>query len=112
MIIFNLNDEMFVIHISALKTKTLINCLKKIIFLIKYSDYTNTFIYKFLEKFLEYNDSNYIMRLYKKKQLFYGIVYSLKSIKLEILKVYIKTNLIYGFIWPSKSFICILILFN
>lgn len=45
------------------------------------------------------------------KQLFYGQIYSLKSVKLAILKTYIKINLVNSFIRLLKSPISTLIFY-
>ena len=64
-------------------------------------------------KFLKYTRiNNYIIQLKKDKQPFFGLIYNLRSIELEILKIYIKTNLANGFIRLFKSFTNTLIFFN
>lgn len=45
------------------------------------------------------------------KNIFYSLIYSLKSFKLETLKIYIKINLINSFIWLLKFFAKDFILF-
>ena len=56
--------------------------------------------------------NNYIIKLKKDKQLFFRPIYSLKLIKLKILKTYIKINLTNCFICSFKSSIGAFILFN
>ena len=68
---------------------------------------------KNIVEFLKYIKINkYIIELKKDKQPFFKPIYSLKLIKLEILKIYIKIDLVNGFIQPFKSLANILILFN
>lgn len=82
------------------------------VILIEYSNYSNVLSAENAAKLLEHiRISNYAIKLEKDKQLFFGPIYSLKPIELEILKIYIKTNLVNGCIWPSKSFTEILIFF-
>ena len=56
--------------------------------------------------------NKHVIELKKNKQLFFESIYSLESVKLEILKIYIKTNLANGFIQLSKSPVRALILFD
>ena len=53
--------------------------------------------------------NNYNIKIKKDKQLFYRLIYSLKLIKLKILKIYIKINLINRFIKIFKFFIKVFI---
>ena len=63
-------------------------------------------------KLLEYDRiNNYLINLLDNKQQFYSPIYSLKLVKLKILKTYIKTNLTSSFIKLFKSFSRNLILF-
>ena len=55
---------------------------------------------------------NYVIELVDDCQLLYGSIYSLGSVKLEMLKIYIKNNLANGFIRSSKSLTRLHILFN
>ena len=48
----------------------------------------------------------------KGKQPYYGLLYSLRPVELEILKTYIETHLKTGFIRPSKSLADYPILFD
>ena len=54
----------------------------------------------------------YAIELKRNKQSFYGPIYSLARMKLEILKAYIKTHLKTEFIRPSKFFAGAIILFK
>ena len=56
--------------------------------------------------------NKYAIELEKGKQLLFGLIYSLRLVKLKILKTYIKINLTNNFIWPSKSLARAPILFN
>ena len=81
--------------------------------LAEYSDYSNIFSIENVAEFLKNTRINkHAIKLEEDKQLFFGLIYSLGPIKLEILKTYIKTNLANGFIWPFKSPIKALILFD
>ena len=81
--------------------------------LIKYFNYYNIFLIKNTVKFLKYiKINNYIIKIEKDKQLFFRFIYSLKPIKLKILKIYIKINLVNGFIWFFKFLTKIFILFD
>ena len=83
------------------------------IILIKYSDYNNVFLVKYIVELLEYTKINdHAIKLKKGKQLLFKSIYSLELIKLEILKIYIKTNLANSFIWLFKSSVGIFILFD
>ena len=50
--------------------------------------------------------------LEKVKHLFFRSIYSLKLIKLKVLKIYIKINLANCFIWYFKSSINVFVLFD
>ena len=68
-------------------------------FSAKYSNYNNIFLAKNIVKFLKNFEINkYAIELKKNKQLSFGLIYSLKPIKLEILKTYILINLANSFI--------------
>ena len=61
---------------------------------IEYSNYNNVFSLENIVKHPEYfRINNYVIEIKKSKQLFFRSIYSLKPVKLEILKTYIKTNL-------------------
>ena len=113
----DLNMEAFVMHVATVTTepmiihparKTQIALLKadkaSVTILIKYSDFTNVFSEKFAAELSEHTEINtHAIDLEEGKQPPYGPIYSLRPVKLEILKTYIETNLANGFIRPSKS---------
>ena len=73
--------------------------LSKFLILIKYFNYSNIFLVKNIAKFLKYiKIMNFIIKLKKSNQLFFDPIYSLKLLKLKILKIYIKINFINNFI--------------
>ena len=79
----------------------------------EYSNYNNIFLIENTAKFLKNIKINKrVIKLEESKQPFFGFIYSLKLIKLEILKIYIKINLANGFIQPFKSFAKAPILFD
>lgn len=84
-----------------------------IVILNKYADFANVFSPHLAAEFLGYIGINdYSIHLINGKQLLYEPIYSLKSVKLKILKIYIiKTNLGNDFIKLSKFFVEVLILF-
>lgn len=60
----------------------------------KYLNYTNVFLVNLTIKLLKYNNiKDHVIEMVKGKQLLYGSIYSLNSIKLEILKTYIEIYL-------------------
>ena len=68
---------------------------------------------KYIIKLLKYiNINNYIIKFKKNKQSFFKLIYSLKLIKLKILKIYIKINLINKLIKLFKSYTKNFIFFN
>ena len=56
--------------------------------------------------------NNDALELVESKQLFYGPIYSLGPLELEMLKDYIETLLKTIFIWLSKSLVGVLIFFD
>ena len=65
----------------------------------KYSNYSNIFLVEYIAKFLENTGINeHAIELKEGKQSFFGLIYSLRPVKLEILKIYIKNNLANNFI--------------
>ena len=81
--------------------------------LAKYFDYSNVFSVENateLPKNIRINE--YIIKLKKGKQSLFGSIYSLRQIKLEILKNYIEISLVISFIQSFKSPIRASILFN
>ena len=84
-----------------------------IIILAEYSNYNDIFLTKNIIKLSDYTEiNNHAIKLKKDKQLFFDLIYSLKLMKLEILKTYIKTNLANYFIQLSKFLTKAFILFN
>lgn len=78
--------------------------VKNITISIKYLDFIDIFSKKLTtELFKKLEINKYMINLESDKQLFYELIYSLKSIELEIFKTYIKNNLANDFIQPSKS---------
>ena len=72
--------------------------------LVEYSDYSNIILVKNTPKLSKNTRINeYTINLEENKQPLFGLIFSLRPVKLETLKTYIKTNLANGFIWPSKS---------
>lgn len=66
---------------------------------IKYSDFANIFFKKLATiLFKQFDINKYVINLEPSKQLLYRPSYSLKLVKLEILKTYIITNLANSFI--------------
>ena len=66
---------------------------------MKYSDYSNIFLTENAIKLLENIEINkHAINLEEGKQPLFRSIYSLRPIKLKILKIYIKTNLANGFI--------------
>ena len=81
--------------------------------LAEYSDYSNIFSTKYAAELLKNTGMNeHTIELKESKQLFFELIYSLGSVKLETLKISIKTNLANGFIRLFKSFAGALILFD
>lgn len=79
---------------------------KKVVIFAKYLDYINVFLKKSaIELFKHFNINKYTINLELSKQLLYGLIYSLRSIELEILKTYIEINLVNSFICLSKFFV-------
>ena len=56
--------------------------------------------------------NEHAIKLEEGKQLFFGLIYSLGPVELEILKTYIEINLTISFIRPSKSLAKASILFD
>lgn len=112
------NSEIFVVYVVALNIKSTniaihlspvaqIKLLKvnKVLITVfaKYSDYTNIFLLKLTMKLPEYTGiNNHAIDLEKDKHPPYGLIYSLKLVKLEMFKTYIKTNLANNIIRFSK----------
>lgn len=70
-----------------------------IIILIEYSNYSNIFSAKIIEKFSRYTRINdHIIELEKDKQSLFKLIYSLDLVELEMLKIYIEIKLANSFI--------------
>ena len=70
----------------------------------KYTEYADEFSFDQTMELPENTGINkHTIKLEIGKQAPYGLIYSLGSVKLEILKIYIKTYLKTDFIWPFKS---------
>ena len=81
--------------------------------LAKYFNYSNVFLVENTAKLPENTRmKEHTIKLEEGKQPPFSPIYSLKPVKLEILKTYIETNLANGFIWPSKFLAGAPILFN
>ena len=77
-----------------------------------YSYYSNVFSIKNVAEHRENIRINkHVIKPKEDKQLSFGSIYSLKLVKLEILKTYIKTNLAHNFFQLFKSFTGASILF-
>ena len=96
----------------AQKAQITLFIAKKVTVPAEYTDFINIFSKKLVKVlFKETSINMHTIKLVDCKQLSYGVIYSLVTIKFEKLKIYIKTNLINEFIWPSKSLAGTLILF-
>ena len=65
-VIINLENKTFVLYMIALNIKIFYLLYNKkfiIIIIIKYSNFINLFLSKFIIKLLEYNNRNYIIKL-------------------------------------------------
>ena len=109
------NIKTFVVHVNSLslglritihstrKPQIAMLLAKKIIVLTKYLDLTNIFLEELGNFLLEQTKANeHAIKLKQSKQPPYRLIYSLRPIKLKILKIYIKTNLANSFIRASK----------
>ena len=80
---------------------------------VKYLDFADILSLDLASKLPEHTEiNNHAIPLVDDQQLPYGSIYSLESVKLEILKAYIKTNLANRFIRPLISLASALILFD
>ncbi len=127
--VLNLDYEVFVIYIAALNissdTGDKMHLLWKaqIVYLkadkasikvfCKYIDFINIFLSKLVMKLSKYTSINHhAIELVDDWQSFYGSIYSLSPMELEILKIYIENNLANSFIKSFKSLTKTPILFN
>lgn len=109
-IVFNLNDETFVVYWAFFanfdiylfhKAQIVFGILDKasIVVLAKYNDFTDVFFPNLVAKLLKHTKTNnHSIKLVKNQQLPYGLIYSQKPVKLETLKMYIEINLASNFI--------------
>lgn len=100
--------------IIYLVTKVQISSLlvQKVTILAKYFDFAEVFSKELAKIFPKKTGSNkFAIKLKKRKQQPYKLIYNLELVKLGILETYIKTNLINGFIRVSKLLVCAIILF-
>lgn len=112
----NLEDEIFIVYVASLAISYEIHFFYKAqIVLLKfnkaltiicsgYSYFADVFFLELTRELLEYTKiNNQAIKLVDIKQSLYRLIYSLKLMKLEILKTYIKVNLPNKFIRSSKS---------
>ena len=79
---------------SGIKVRTLLFDKSLMMVLAEYSNYDNVFSIKNIVKLPENTGINkLIIKLEEKKLPSFSLIYSLKSIKLKILKIFIKINL-------------------
>lgn len=115
---FDLDDEIFVIHIISFASSELnvyLSCRVQIVLLkadkvpiailSKHSNFTNVISPDLVAKLAKYNKiNNHTIDLLNSQQPPYRSIYSLILVKLEISKTYIKINLANSFIRSCKSF--------
>lgn len=122
--VLNEEDETFIVHMAAISVKTVSNVhlsqqaqitsleVKEIIFFFEDINYTNVFQPNSTIELPNYTNINdHLINRIDNKQLPYGLIYSLRPVKLERLKTDIETNLANTFIRPSKLPVGTLILF-
>lgn len=116
----NPEDEAFVMYVASIRGLVYFSCevlitsleMKEITVPTEYSNFTNIFFSNFAAKLLEYIEiNNHSINLKKDKQPLQKLIYSLRSMKLEILKTYIEINLANNFIRLLKLLASIPILF-
>lgn len=113
---FDLKNKAFVIHIASISQNFNMHPSRRAqIALFKvdetftsvsfiYVDFTDVFSGNLAVEHLKYTViNNYAIDLIEGHQLAHGSIYTLRPVKLKILKTYIKTNLANSFIKPSKS---------
>ena len=64
-IAFSLDIKILMIYILILEVRILINLSNKIIILLKYLDYIDIFLPKFIAKLQEHNNNNYAIKFKK-----------------------------------------------
>ena len=110
------NKEVFVVHVATITSKMAIYLARQaqiaslkaeeafVTVPKEYSDYTNIFSEKLAAVLPEHTEINTnAIDLEKGKQPPNGPIYSLRPMKLKILKTFIETNLANSFIHPFKS---------
>lgn len=81
--------------------------------MLKYSDYSNVFLFDFIIKLSENTGINeHAIELVENKQPPYGPIYNLRPVELETLKAYIEIYLKIGFIQSFKSLASTFIFFD
>ena len=79
----------------------------------KYANFANVFLSKLVTELPEYTEiNNHTIKLIDNEQLPYGLIYSLRPVKLEMLKIYLKNNLVNSSIRFSKSLFGVPIFFD
>ena len=79
----------------------------------EYFDYNNIFSAENVAELPENIGMNeHAIKQEKNKQLYFGLIYNLGLLEVEMLKTHIETNLAKGFIRLSKSLVGIFILFD
>ena len=122
--VLNVDNKIFVLHKVALAEPILMpihpSCQaqdtlltsEETKILAKYSNFSNVFSSDSAAELLKQTKINdYPINLLDNKQSFYGPIYSLGPVELEMLKTYIEANLVSSFIRLFKSFANALILF-
>lgn len=122
---FDSKDEIFIIYVTYfanfnniyLFCRVQIASLKvnktPITIFPEYSNLIDIFSPKLVVELLKHiGINNHAINIVNGNQPLYGLIYSLRLVKLEILKTYIKKNLVNNFIKPSKSLVDALILFT
>ena len=108
------NVKAFVVYIAYLileitiylaqKAEIALLLIKKVLLPKKYPDFAHLFLKKSAKVSSKHMKINkHTIKLQKHKLLYYGPIYSLGLVELEILKTYIKTNLANSLIWLPKT---------
>lgn len=122
---FDLKNEIFEVYVAFLTSDSnihpfnrawimLVKAKKALtLFLSKYIDFIDMFSANIIAQLLKHIGShNYMIKLIKDQILLYQPIYTLKLVKLNILKILIKINITIGFLKPSKSLINAIMLFE
>ena len=107
----NPDEEVFVVHVvflslgsrvaihPARKAQITALDIEKMIVPPEYSDYANIFSETSAAELLKHTGINdHSIELVNDKQSPYGLIYSVRPVKLKTMKIYIETNLANGFI--------------